>query len=174
MNKVALLVAAALGFLAQASAAVATGSAVAWECPDGYQVHEGLNFGFPHNGMKRSFWVYPPADGTNPAPVSVPLTGTVESTNDNLTAPHSGANALMARQGFMVIGPGPPIGLCADYRPATQASSNFFAAQPNVVHVACSSTYGRMWPQTDTQAFNAWARVKDACCAIKRAEFDVR
>jgi poly(3-hydroxybutyrate) depolymerase len=174
VNKVALLVAAALGLLALASAAVAAGSAVARECPDGYQVHEGLNVGFPHNGMKRSFWVYPPADGTNPAPVWVPLTGTVESTNDNLTAPHSGANALMARQGFMVIGAGPPIGLCADYRPATQASSNFLAAQPNVVHVACSPIYGRMWPQTDTQAFNAWARVKDACCAIKRAEFDVQ
>jgi hypothetical protein len=51
---------------------------------------------------------------------------------------------------------GPSIGLCADYRPATQASSNFFAAQPDVVHVACSSTHGHMWPQINTQSFNTW------------------
>ena len=55
MNKGALLVAAALGLLTQATAAVAAGSAVAWECPGGYQVHEGLNVGFPHEGMNRSF-----------------------------------------------------------------------------------------------------------------------
>ena len=32
-----------------------------------------------------------------------PLTGTVESTNDNLHAARSGANALMAEQGSIVI-----------------------------------------------------------------------
>lgn len=317
MNKVARLATAALGLLAPSTAVAA--SAVTWECPAGYQVHEGLNVGFPHKGLQRSFWVYPPPAGATPVPVWVPLTGTVESTNANLTAPRSGANALMAQQGFLVIGPvrqcadgdpaytgprcngrgedgwiwrpwnegraanpsgerwkqdagpdasffqaaikcagtrwkldpdrfyiggissggtmtnrallfdsdfwaggmaisgewyvtrddgtglafndarsfvaanpdkivqgrvgpyplparlgpmivitvwggdkdlwdcGPSIGLCADYRPATQASSNFFAAQPDVVHVACSSTHGHMWPQINTQAFNAWA-----------------
>jgi hypothetical protein len=28
---------------------------------------------------------------------------------------------------------------------------------PNVVHVACSSSHGHMWPQIRTQEFNAWA-----------------
>ena len=318
MNKVAVLAVMAMGLLAGHRTAAAS-TAVTWECPQDYQVHEGLNVGFPHKGLQRSFWLYPPADGTSPAPVWVPLTGTVESTSANLTAPRSGANALMAQQGFMVIGPvrqcadgdpayagvrcngpgsdgwnwrpwnegraanasgnrwkqdagpdasffqaaikcagtkwrldpdrlyvggissggtmtnrallfdsdfwaggmaisgewyvtrddgsglsfneartlvaadpakivqgrvgpyplparigpmivitvwggdkdlwdcGPSIGLCADYRPATQASSNFFAAQPDVVHVACSSTHGHMWPQINTQAFNSWA-----------------
>lgn len=50
---------------------------------------------------------------------------------------------------------GPIVGLCADYRPATQASSNYFSAQAAVVHVAYSATHGHMWPQVNTQAFNA-------------------
>ena len=52
---------------------------------------------------------------------------------------------------------GPPIGLCADYRPATQASSNYFASIPTVIHVACTVNDGHMWPQIHTQDFNAWA-----------------
>ena len=290
-----------------------------WHCPDGFTVHEGLNTDFPFAGAKRAFWVYPPSDTTKPAPVWVPLTGTVESTNDNLTVPRSGANALMEQKGYMVIGPvrqcadqnpalkagacngvgvdgwnwrpwnegraagaagdrwtqdagpdagffkaavecvgakwkldarrlfiggissggtmtnramlfdsgfwagglpisgewyvspddgsalsfndarafvaanpakifqgrvgpyplpkaldplviitvwggpndkwdcGPPLGLCSDYRPTTQAASNYFSAQPKVVHVACSATHGHMWPQVNTQAFNLWA-----------------
>ena len=52
---------------------------------------------------------------------------------------------------------GPPLGLCSDYRPSTQAGANYFASLPNVVHVACSSTHGHMWPQINMQAFNAWA-----------------
>jgi poly(3-hydroxybutyrate) depolymerase len=52
---------------------------------------------------------------------------------------------------------GPPMGLCADYRPATQASSNYFASIPTVVHVACTVNDGHMWPQIHTQDFNAWA-----------------
>lgn len=47
--------------------------------------------------------------------------------------------------------------LCADYRPSTQAGSNYFSAQPNVVHVACSANHGHMWPQVNTDAFNRWA-----------------
>jgi hypothetical protein len=47
--------------------------------------------------------------------------------------------------------------LCADYRPSTQAASNYFSSIPGVVVVSCSSTHGHMWPQINTQAFNSWA-----------------
>jgi poly(3-hydroxybutyrate) depolymerase len=292
------------------------------DCPDGYVVKAGLNPDFPHKGAKRAFVVYPPLDAkggraTGPAPVFVPLTGSVESTMDNLTVPRSGATSLMAAQGFLVIGPvrecanqdpnlkagvcngpghdgwnwnpwhegraagpagdafktdegsdssfliaavtcaaksfpvdarriylggissggtmtnraltfrsdfwagglpisgewyvtqddGTPLSfeggraalaaepakvhqgrvgpyplkakldplvvitvwggekdlwkcdgvLCADYRPSTQAASNYFASMKTVVHVACSAGHGHMWPQANTQAFNAWA-----------------
>jgi hypothetical protein len=46
----------------------------------------------------RAFVVVPPARQNAPAPVWVPLTGTVESTDDNLHVERSGANALMADQ----------------------------------------------------------------------------
>jgi poly(3-hydroxybutyrate) depolymerase len=46
--------------------------------------------------------------------------------------------------------------LCADYRPSTQAGSNYFSSKPNVVHVACSSTHGHMWPQINAREFNSW------------------
>jgi hypothetical protein len=290
-----------------------------WTCPSNYAVKSGLNTDFPHKGMKRAFFVYPPADLSKAAPVWVPLTGSVESTIDNLTVARSGANALMAEKGFMVIGPvracakqdpslrgglcngpgkdgwnwnpwfegrsgdssgdrwkkdegpdssfleamvrcvgtkykldgrrlylggissgatmtnrallfqsdfwaggmpisgewyttredgsflsfqdsraavraapaqihqgrvgpfplpealgpmivitvwggekdlwdcGPPTGLCADYRPSTQASSNYFSSKSNVVHIACTAAHGHMWPQVNTQAFNLWA-----------------
>ncbi|THD59069.1 hypothetical protein [Phenylobacterium sp.] len=312
----ALAVVLGLLFVAAAPRAEAQGL---WRCPSGFVPHEGLNLDFPSGGLKRAFWVYPPREGANPAPVWVPLTGSVESTNDNLTVPRSGANALMAQKGFMVIGPvrqcagqdpslkagacngvgsggwnwnpwnegraagpagdrwkqdagpdaaflkaavacvgtrwkldrrrlfvggissggtmtnrallfdsgfwagglpisgewymsqddgsalsfndarafvaahpakifqgrvgpyplparlsplivitvwggdndkwdcGPPLGLCSDYRPTTQAASNYFSAQPNIVHIACSAAHGHMWPQANTQAFNLWA-----------------
>ena len=297
--------------------AVQAAQPMRWACPAGYQVKAGLNVDFPHKGLKRAFVVTPPDDTSRPAPVWVPLTGSVESTNDNLTVARSGANALMAKQGFMVIGPvrhcaaqdpdvragacngpgqggwswnpwfegrsplpageawkadagpdasfleaivqcvgtrfkldkrrlylggissggtmtnrtltfrsdfwagGLPISgewyvtkddgsylpfdaareavaaapskihqgrvgpfplkaelspmivitvwggpkdiwycgptLCADYRPSTQAGSNYFSGQPKVVHVACKATHGHMWPQVNTQAFNLWA-----------------
>ena len=297
--------------------------AIKYECPDGYQVKAGLNVDFPHKGEKRAFVVVPPVVPSarakaGPAPVWVPLTGTVESTNANLTVARSGANGLMAQKGFMVIGPvrncskqdpadasqacngpgkdgwnwmpwregraagppgekwkndagpdvsfleaavkcvgtkwpldsrrlyvggissggtltnrslsfasdfwaggmpisgewyvtgddgealsfeaarkavadaptkvfqgrvgpyplkaalgpmivitvwggekdlwncGPPIGLCSDYRPTTQAASNYYSSMKDVVHVACSATHGHMWPQVNTQAFNLW------------------
>ena len=288
-------------------------------CPSGFEVHAGLNTGFHVGGVDRSFWVYPPEGAHGPAPVWVPLTGTVESTDDNLTVPRSGANALLAKQGIMVIGPvrqcargdaayrgpacngpgqdgwswrpwnegrqpgpagdrwkndagpdaafleaavrcvgtkwtldpgrfyvggissgatmtnrallfdsdfwaggmpisgewyvsgddgswlnfhdaraavaahpdkvfqgrvgpyplparldpmivisvwggprdkwdcGPPIGPCSDYRPTTQAATNYYSAMPDVVSVACSTDDGHQWPQIDTHAFNAWA-----------------
>lgn len=294
-------------------------SAAQWSCPAGFEVKEGLNTGFPHEGLMRAFVVSPAKGVAGAAPVWVPLTGTVESTNANLTVARSGANALMADEGVTVIGPvrqcaeqdpnvgrgqcdgpgsngwnwkpwndgragnasgdkwkndegadsrffeamvrcvgtkfpldakrlyvggisaggtvtnraltfnsafwaggmpisgewyvtkddgtplsfnesrqavidapakihqgrigptplkakldpmivitvwggekdlwdcGPPTGLCADYRPSTQAGSNYFSSMPNVVHVACSATHGHMWPQVNTQAFNEWA-----------------
>jgi poly(3-hydroxybutyrate) depolymerase len=310
--------------LALAIAGPTLAAALKGECPDGYVVKPGLNVDFPHKGEKRAFVVYPPEnpDGSplkGPAPLWVPLTGSVESTMDNLTVARSGANSLMAKQGFMVVGPvrhcaaqdpnlrggvcngpghdgwnwnpwregraataagepfksdegpdstffvamakcvaktwpldarrlyiggissggtmtnraltfrsdvwagglpisgewyvtkddgvglafndarawvaahpqailqgrvgpyllpkrlgpmivitvwggakdlwdcGPPLGLCADYRPTTQAASNYFSSLPNVVHVACTAGHGHMWPQANTQAFNAWA-----------------
>ena len=67
--------------------------AVKPDCPDGYVVKAGLNTTFPHKGLQRAFVVHLPADLSRPAPVWVPLTGTVESTTANLTVPRSGANA---------------------------------------------------------------------------------
>ena len=309
-----LKISALLMGLAVAAPAVA---ATRYECPDGYQVKEGLNVDFPHKGEMRAFVVVPPKDLSKPLPVWVPLTGTVESTNANLYVPRSGSNAKLADAGFLVIGPvrqcsnqdpdgsgpvcngpgsdgwnwkpwregragsregekwkqdegpdssflvaaltcvgtkyklddrrfyvggissggtltnrallfrsdfwagGMPISgewyvsqddgkalsfdaaraavaqaptkihqgrvgpfplprsvgpmvvvtvwggerdlwncgtvLCADYRPSTQAGANFFSAQRNVVHVACSAKHGHMWPQVNTDAFNRWA-----------------
>ena len=37
------------------------------------------------------------------------------------------------------------------------AASMQLSVQPDVVHVACTATHGHMWPQVNTQAFNAWA-----------------
>ena len=308
------LFAATLGFALAGQSAAAT---LKGDCPDGYAVKAGLNTDFPHGGSKRAFVVYPPEGVKGPAPVFVPLTGSVESTLDNLTVPRSGATSLMAAQGFLVIGPvrecadqdpnlkagvcngpghdgwnwnpwhegratgsggdrfrtdegsdssfliaavtcaaksfpvdarrvylggissggtmtnraltfrsdfwagglpisgewyvtnndGTPLSfeggrralatapaavrqgrigpfplktklgplivisvwggpndlwkcdgvLCADYRPSTQASSNYFSSMKNVVHVACTAGHGHMWPQANTQAFNAWA-----------------
>ncbi len=316
--RAALALAAAVA-LAACTTQPEAGDLSFWSCPDGFEVKEGLNTNFPSDGMMRAFVVVPAKGVTGPAPVWVPLTGTVEPTNANLNIARSGANALMANEGFMVIGPvrqcanqdpdvgrapcdgpgsngwnwkpwndgragnaegekwktdagpdsrffeamvrcvgtkfpldakrlyvggisaggtvtnrvltfnsgfwaggmpisgewyvsnddgsplsfsaareavianptkihqgrigpfplpsslspmivitvwggekdlwdcGPPLGLCADYRPSTQAGSNYFSSLPNVVHIACSSTHGHMWPQLNTQAFNAWA-----------------
>lgn len=305
-----------------ASIAARATEPVRWECPDGYEVKAGLNTDFPHKGQKRAFVVYPPENADGPAPVWVPMTGTVESTTDNLTVQRSGANALLAKHGYMVIGPvrqcanqdpdarpaacngpgkdgwnwapwnegrasnasgerwktdegpdssflvamvkcvgtkfrldprrlylggissggtmtnrallfrsdfwagglsisgewyvtaddGTPLSfddaraavaaaptkihqgrvgpyplpsklgpmivmtvwggekdlwnctrpdgsrfLCADYRPSTQAGSNYFSSHANVVHVACTANHGHMWPQVNTNAFNLWA-----------------
>ncbi|HEV7358727.1 MAG TPA: prolyl oligopeptidase family serine peptidase [Steroidobacteraceae bacterium] len=298
-------------------AVAATSTALTGECPGDYHVKAGLNVDFPIDGKMRAFVVVPPARLEKPVPVWVALTGTVESTNDNLHVARSGANALMADAGFMVIGPvrecanqdpdlragacngpgidgwnwrpwtegraGGPAGerwkndagpdsrfliaavrcvakayrldsrrlfvggissggtmtnraltfrsdfwagglpisgewyvtqddgtglsfddarevvhanpakifqgrvapfplpaklnpiivisvwggendlwkcsgvLCADYRPSTQAASNYFSSIAGVVEVSCSSSHGHMWPQVNTQAFNLWA-----------------
>jgi len=80
-------------------------NALTGTCPAGYQVKAGLNVDFPSDGKMRAFVVTPPSDLSTPVPVWVSLTGSVESTNDNLHVARSGANALLADNGFMVIGP---------------------------------------------------------------------
>jgi poly(3-hydroxybutyrate) depolymerase len=47
--------------------------------------------------------------------------------------------------------------LCSDYRPTTQAASVYYSSMKNVVEVACTAGHGHMWPQKNTDAFNAWA-----------------
>ena len=47
--------------------------------------------------------------------------------------------------------------LCSDYRPTTQAASNYFSSIQGVVQVSCTSSHGHMWPQINTPAFNLWA-----------------
>jgi poly(3-hydroxybutyrate) depolymerase len=94
--------------------AAARNYALPGACPDGYQVKPGLNINFPSDGKMRAFVVTPPADLSKPVPVWVPLTGTVESTNANLHVARSGANALLADKGFMVLG---PVRECSDQDP---------------------------------------------------------
>ncbi|HZZ33620.1 MAG TPA: hypothetical protein VFE10_16690, partial [Phenylobacterium sp.] len=106
--------------LSLALAGVASAAALKGECPDGYVVHAGLNVDFPHAGARRAFLVYPPEGATGPAPVFVPLTGSVESTTDNLTVARSGATSLMAKQGFLVIG---PVRECAIQDPGLKAGA---------------------------------------------------
>lgn len=304
---------------AMAAGAPAMAQTSDWRCPHGFVPQAGLNIGFPSDGEQRAFVVVPPRGGRGPAPVWVPMVGTVEATSWNLNVTRSGANARLAEAGFMVIAPvracanqdpdlaagacngpghdgwtwnpwrdgrawdsagdayktdagpdvrfleamvrcvgtrwrldrrrlfvggisaggtmtnrallfdsgfwaggmpisgewyttrddgatrpfnetramvaaapakvwqgrvgpyplprrldpmivitvwggerdlwdcGPPIGLCSDYRPTTQAGSNYFGAVPGVVHVSCSATHGHMWPQVHTDAFNLWA-----------------
>lgn len=103
-----LIAAAAVGHPAPAIAADE------WRCPDGYAVHAGLNVDFPADGQKRAFIVVPPAATTKPLPVWVPLTGSVESTDMNLHAARSGANAEMASHGYLVVA---PIRQCANQDP---------------------------------------------------------
>jgi len=317
VRTISMLVVAVMALPPVSVARTPAKNALSGTCPAGYQVKAGLNVDFPSDGKMRAFVVVPPADLSKPVPVWVALTGTVESTNDNLHVGRSGANALLADKGFMVIGPvrecanqdpdlragvcngpgiegwnwrpwnegragdasgdrfkteegpdsrfliaavkcvatqypldsrrlfiggissggtmtnraltfrsdfwagGLPISgewyvtqddgtalsfdaaraavqanpskifqgragpfplktkldpmtvivvwggendlwkcsgiLCADYRPSTQAASNYFSSIPGVIEIACSSSHGHMWPQINTQAFNLWA-----------------
>lgn len=309
----------ALGVLGLSAAQPAVAARGQWVCPEGFTPKAGLNTGFMADGKARAFVIVPPKAGHGPAPVWVPMVGTVEATNWNLNVARSGNNAKLADAGFMVIGPvrdcagqdpnlaagacngmghdgwswnpwsegrapgvagdkwktdagpdvrfleamvrcvgtkwpldrrrlylggissggtmtnrallfdskfwaggmpisgewyatkddgssvtfndaramvgaepakiwqgrvgpyplarrlepmvvitvwggphdlwdcGPSIGLCSDYRPTTQAGSNYFSSIGDVVHVACSATHGHMWPQVNTDAFNLWA-----------------
>ena len=116
-NLVRLTTLAALSALACAAgpAQAERPKPINWECPDGYQVKEGLNLDFPSAGEKRAFFVHPAKGVRGPAPAWVPLTGSVESTLANLNTARSGANALMADKGFTVIG---PVRHCADQDPS--------------------------------------------------------
>ncbi|MGO9934216.1 MAG: prolyl oligopeptidase family serine peptidase [Steroidobacteraceae bacterium] len=100
------------------AASSATKGALSGTCPAGYQVKAGLNVDFPSDGKLRAFVVAPPANLGKPVPVWVSLTGSVESTNDNLHVARSGANALLADSGFMVIG---PVRECANQDPDLRA-----------------------------------------------------
>jgi len=113
----ALVVAAVLPS-GQMAAAVRDKGALSGSCPAGYQVKAGLNTDFPSDGKMRAFVVVPPAKLNKPVPVWVALTGTVESTNDNLRVARSGANALLADDGFLVIG---PVRECANQDPDLRA-----------------------------------------------------
>ena len=108
-----LAAAVSLAFAGHSTAATLKG-----DCPDGYVVKAGLNIDFPHKGAKRAFLVYPPEGVSGPAPVFVPLTGSVESTLDNLTVARSGATSMMAKQGFLIVG---PVRECADQNPNLKA-----------------------------------------------------
>ena len=85
-----------------------------WNCPQGFTPKAGLNTNFPVDGEKRAFVVIPPKRGMAPAPVWVPLTGSVEATNWNLHVERSGNNAKLAEDGFMVIA---PVRECANQDP---------------------------------------------------------
>jgi poly(3-hydroxybutyrate) depolymerase len=113
------LIALWINLISPAGATTPT-NALAGECPGDYQVKPGLNVDFPIEGTKRAFVVLAPSNLGKPAPVWVPLTGTVESTNDNLHVARSGANALMAEKGFMVIG---PVRECANQDPDLRAGA---------------------------------------------------
>lgn len=103
IRTVSMLAAVVMALPSMAGASAS--NALTGTCPAGYQVKTGLNVDFPSDGKMRAFVVTPPADLSKPMPVWVSLTGSVESTNDNLHVARSGANALLADNGFMVIGP---------------------------------------------------------------------
>jgi hypothetical protein len=77
----------------------------AWtpSCPSNFVPTPGVNTGFPTPTGMRSFSLNLPADLSTPRPVWVPLTGSVESTNENLDA--RGGNRKLANNGYIVIGP---------------------------------------------------------------------
>jgi hypothetical protein len=83
-------------------------------CPENYKLEVGFNRDFPSAGMMRAFYVIPPPDTTKPMPVWVPLTGTEESTQQNLEVQRSGNNKAVAEGGYMVLG---PVRICANQDP---------------------------------------------------------
>jgi hypothetical protein len=80
-------------------------NAAAWTptCPSNFVPAPGVNTGFPTPTGARSFSLNLPTDLTTPRPVWVPLTGSVESTNENLDA--RGGNRKLTTDGYIVIGP---------------------------------------------------------------------
>jgi poly(3-hydroxybutyrate) depolymerase len=85
------------------AAAPAADDKLAGECPEGFEPSEGANTGFPHENAMRQFVVVPPAETDGLIPVFVSLTGTVESTNQNLG--DRGDTRKLAEQGWLVLGP---------------------------------------------------------------------
>jgi hypothetical protein len=83
-------------------------------CPEDYKIEVGFNRDFPSAGLMRAFYVIPPPDATKPMAVWVPLTGTEESTQQNLEVQRSGNNRAVAEGGYMVLG---PVRICANQDP---------------------------------------------------------
>lgn len=73
------------------------------ECPGNFVPTPGVNTAFPTPTGMRSFSLNLPTDTSTPRPVWVPLTGSVESTNENLDA--RGGNRKLTGSGAIVIGP---------------------------------------------------------------------
>jgi hypothetical protein len=81
---------------------------LAGECPEGFMPKEGENTGFPDPSGMRQFVVVPPSAPSPggmdaPYPLFISLTGTVESTNQNLT--NRGNTSKLAEKGWIVVGP---------------------------------------------------------------------
>ncbi len=106
-------------------------------CPNGYVVQPGLNTNFLSGGVNRAFVLNLPTDVSTRRPVWVPLTGPVESTNENLDA--RGGNRLMTSEGFIVIG---PVRKCAGQDPN--------GASTSVSGGACNQAGSGGW------VWNAW------------------
>jgi hypothetical protein len=86
----------------------AESSELAGECPEGFMPKEGENTGFPDPSGMRQFVVVPPSAPSPggmdaPYPLFISLTGTVESTNQNLT--NRGNTSKLAEKGWIVVGP---------------------------------------------------------------------
>lgn len=144
---------ALLGFVAIVASLISPGAigaakSLATECPHNYQVKPGLDSNFPIDGTMRAFVVVPPTNLRKPVPVWVPLTGTVESTDDNLHVARSGTNAQMAEHGFMVIG---PVRACANQDPGLRAG-------------ACNS------PGIDGWNWRPWTEGRAMACAWEPAK----
>jgi hypothetical protein len=90
---------------ARADGPEADAGALAWtpSCPGNFVPAPGVNTDFPTPTGARSFSLNLPADLGTPRPVWVPLTGSVESTNENLDA--RGGNRKLTANGYIVIGP---------------------------------------------------------------------
>ncbi len=72
-------------------------------CPNSYNPVSGENIDFPTPSGNRAFSLNLPSSTTTPRPVWVPLTGSVESTTENLDA--NGRNRVLTANGYIVIGP---------------------------------------------------------------------
>jgi hypothetical protein len=83
----------------------ADAGARAWTpaCPSNFVPAPGVNTDFPTPTGARAFSLNLPADVSTARPVWVPLTGSVESTTENLDT--RGGNRKLTANGYIVIGP---------------------------------------------------------------------